>query len=403
MPVEVLMPALSPTMKKGTLAKWLVKEGEKVDAGRVIAEIETDKATMEFEASDEGTLGKILIPEKTPDVKVNEPIAILLEEGEGQKELQEFLSAGSKVPIPAEDSPKVLAEIREEKNTPALSQEASTQRVVATPLARKIASLNGIELSLVGSGSGPDRRIVKRDLEEFLSRQEAKHEKSCVDTKIPVSPMRRVIAERLLESKQTIPHFYLSVDCTVDQLLLARKKLNEALDVKITVNDFIVKASAFALRENPGMNTCWEGSFITQKQNIDISIAIAVPDGLITPIVFSADKLSLASISLTVKELVNKAKAGTLQPREFQGGSFTISNLGMYGIDAFTAIINPPQAAILAVGAAKKAPVVLGDTVVVRDVVNLTLSCDHRVIDGALAAQFMQSLKKAIEDPVVML
>ncbi|KYH12854.1 pyruvate dehydrogenase complex dihydrolipoamide acetyltransferase [Neorickettsia sp. 179522] len=403
MPVKILMPALSPTMKEGTLAKWLVSEGAKVEAGQVIAEIETDKATMEFEAVDEGVLGKILIPAKTAGVKVNEPIAVLLDDGEGEKELEEFLSAIDK-PTVTDDQPKTPNEDKIENNLASPPDGRQQDRIVATPLARKIASINSIDLSLVGSGSGPNGRIVKNDLLKLLdNRPQAEMRGHCTETSIPVSPMRRVIAQRLVESKQNVPHFYLSVTCYLQHLLSAKKKFDDCLETRVTVNDFVIKACAFALHENPAMNVSWEGDFIRQNQTIDISVAVAIPDGLITPIIFSADKLSLASISDKVKELVGKAKMGTLQPREFQGGSFTVSNLGMYGIDEFTAIINPPQAAILAVGAARKVPTVFGDEIVVSDVVTLTLSCDHRVVDGALAAKFMQSIKKAIENPVIML
>ncbi|WP_338037079.1 pyruvate dehydrogenase complex dihydrolipoamide acetyltransferase [Neorickettsia sennetsu] len=403
MPVKILMPALSPTMKEGTLAKWLVSEGEKIEAGQVIAEIETDKATMEFEAVDEGVLGKILIPAKTAGVKVNQPIAVLLDDGEGEKELKKFLSTIDKPTVT--DNKAETSDGDKIKNNPSsLPADKQQGRVIATPLARKIASINGIDLSLIGSGSGPDGRIVKNDLLKLLDdAPQVQMHGHCTETSIPISPMRRVIAQRLVESKQNVPHFYLSVTCYLQHLLSAKKKFYDCLETKVTVNDFVIKACAFALDKNPAMNVSWEGEFIRQNQTIDISVAVAIPDGLITPIVFSADKLSLSSISDEVRELVDKAKAGRLQPREFQGGSFTVSNLGMYGIDEFTAIINPPQAAILAVGAARKVPTVSADAVVVSDVVTLTLSCDHRVIDGALAARFMQSLKKAIEDPVIML
>ncbi|AHX11827.1 pyruvate dehydrogenase complex dihydrolipoamide acetyltransferase [Neorickettsia helminthoeca str. Oregon] len=394
-------------MKEGTLSKWLVSEGEKIKAGQVMAEIETDKATVEFEAVDEGTLAKILIPDKATNIKVNEPIGVLLEDGESEEDLENFLLTINETPVgePIKSvEPDKLSTIGVQASMhAAASGKEKSDRILATPLAKKIASINNIDLSLIQTGSGPNGRIVKDDLKGVIKSSGEVSNSVAIATELAISPMRRVIAERLVESKQNIPHFYLSVDCHLGNLLKTREEINGYLGEKITINDFVVKATAFALGKHPDMNVSWNGDVIKQHQAIDVSVAVAIPDGLITPIVHAADKLSLSRISTEVKKLVQKAKDNKLQPIEFQGGSFTISNLGMYGIKEFTAIINPPQAAILAVGAGRKAPVIVDDAIVVRNIMTLTLSCDHRVIDGALAARFLQTLKQAIEKPAIML
>ena len=441
MPVEVLMPALSPTMTEGTLAKWLVKEGEEITSGKVIAEIETDKATMEVEAVDEGKLGKILVKEGSEGVPVNKVIALILEEGEDKKALDSYKpkepekpkeeakdDAGEKgekkessgngaapaaAPVARAETKAPEAPIRQSASAAGASM--SGDRAKASPLAKRIAKEQSIDLSRV-MGSGPKGRIVKSDVEEALLRGGAgggavrRHPTEF--TKAPHSSMRKVIANRLLESKQTVPHFYLTIECQIDALLEVRAQLNAQAMLraddkgkppyKISVNDMIIKASACALRDKPDCNSSWYDDAIVYYNNIDVSVAVATPDGLITPIIRNADQKALPQISNEMKELAGRARANKLKPEEFQGGGFSISNLGMYGIKDFAAIVNPPQSCILAVGAGEEKVISKGGNFEVVNVMNVTLSVDHRAVDGALGAEWLQAFKRYIEQPVLM-
>ncbi len=421
MPIKVLMPALSPTMTEGNLAKWHKVEGDEVVAGDVIAEIETDKATMEVEAVDEGTLAKIVIPEGTQGVKVNEMIAVLLEEGESGDSIQETVdshqgAAGS-------DKEKKAQEIAP-KNTQTTSSPSpvprapSTEgRIFASPLAKRIAAERGIDLSTV-QGSGPRGRIVKADLEGKTASapvpgmaapqpvgDQKVNEFGMIYTEIPNNNIKKITAKRLVESKSTVPHFYLTIECRIDDLLRARKQLNEAGkgDYKLSVNDFIVKACAMALQTYPAANVSWTEEAVRQYVHSDISVAVATPNGLITPIVKQAEQKGLQAISAEVKDLAVRARDGKLKPEEFQGGTFTVSNLGMYGIKEFGAIINPPQSCILAVGAGEQRPYVDNGEVKIGTFMSCTLSTDHRTVDGAVGAEFLQVLKRYIENPAAML
>ncbi len=406
MPTTITMPALSPTMTEGTLARWLIKEGDSVSAGDVIAEIETDKAAMEIEAVDEGSVGRLLVVEGTEGVPVNQPIAVLLEDGEDASALDGFLPTdGAPAPasqaIPPEGSP-----------TPA------TGRVFASPLAHRMAEKAGLDLAAI-QGTGPRGRVVKSDIEAALS---AGATRTAPVPRVAASPppppppasgseivphtnMRTVIARRLLESKQTIPHFYLTVDCEIDRLLAMRRELNDrdAADYKISVNDFVIRASALALRKTPEANASWSDEGMIRYGSVDVSVAVAVDAGLITPVVRNADQKGLAEISVEMKDLAVRARNGKLMPEEYQGGTFSISNLGMFGVREFSAIINPPQSAILAVGAGGQRPVVKEGALNVATVMSCTLSCDHRVVDGALGARLLAVFKGFVEDPVTML
>ena len=430
MPIKILMPALSPTMTEGNLAKWLKNEGDAIKAGDVIAEIETDKATMEVEAVDEGTLGKILVPAGTEGVAVNAPIALLLEEGEDQSALDGGAPApapkanGEAKPAAPESAPAPSAQ------APAAAAADLGERVAASPLARRMAAQAGIDLKSV-QGSGPHGRIVKSDIEAALkggprpaAAPQAKTEAApaaaaapapapaapaapptAVYDEIPLNNMRKVIARRLTEAKQTIPHFYLTIDCELDALLAMRAQLNgrEGADYKLSVNDFVIKAVALGMRKVPGVNAAWGGDRIFQFKEVDVSVAVAIDGGLITPIVRKADQKGLSTISNEMKDLAKRAKDGKLKPEEFQGGGFSISNLGMYGIKDFLAVINPPQACILAVGAGERRPVVKGDEIKIATVMAVSLSTDHRVVDGALGAVFLQEFKRLVEDPLALL
>ena len=429
MPVNILMPALSPTMTEGTLAKWLKKEGDTVKAGEVIAEIETDKATMEVEAVDEGKLAKILIPAGTSNVAVNTAIAVLLEDGEDA-------SALSAAPVAAIPSPQPSPEGRGSEGAkaapsspsalpplPAGEGRGEVQRVFASPLARRIAEQKGLDLKSV-KGTGPHGRIVKSDVENAKASGTTSAPKSSSAltssgpdakqladmlgmeyTEIPNNNIKKVTARRLTEAKQTIPHFYLSVDCVLDKLLAARVAMNNAADgaYKLSVNDFIIKANAMALKAYPPANTSWTDDAVLQYKHADISIAVATPNGLITPIIKAAETKSLSEISNEMKDLAKRAKEGKLKPVEFQGGSFSISNLGMFGVKNFQAIVNPPQSCIMAVGAGEERVVVENGQMVVRTVMTVTLSTDHRSVDGAVGAEYLQHFKKFIENPVLML
>jgi len=426
MPIEILMPALSPTMTEGTLSKWLVKEGDDIVAGDIIAEIETDKATMEIEAVDEGKIGKILVSEGTESVDVNKPIGLLLEEGENLEDIGEIelshLPPKKSDAKTSEVSPTPSEPVASEKDEASASSDIGMEeRILASPLAKRIAANAGIDLSSV-SGSGPHGRIIKEDLSRFMSRQDsqlsgATHASTLssqtVDTsdsrqaftEVKNSNIRKIIANRLLEAKQTIPHFYLTIDCVIDDLLALRKKINsrEGAEYKLSVNDFIIKACAVAMRKVPMVNASWTDDAVRMYEAIDLSVAVATDTGLITPIIRMADRKGLGAISLEMKELVARARENKLAPEEYQGGGFSISNLGMNGIKEFSAIINPPQSAILAVGAGQKQAIVKDGALAVGTVMSCTLSCDHRVVDGAVGAKFLQALKPLIEEPISLL
>lgn len=422
MSVSVLMPALSPTMTEGTLARWLVKEGDSVKSGDVIAEIETDKATMEVEALDDGVVAKLAVAEGTQNVAVNAVIAVLAEDGES---VDDALAAVAAVPAaapstpPQTDAPAAAPAAATSPVQPAVTPEltARSDRVFASPLARRIAADAGLELARL-SGTGPHGRIIRADVEEALASgasgaavqpaavsRTASAAVPAEERFVPHNAMRRVIADRLQQSKQTAPHFYLTVDCEIDNLLAARKALNEAAEdgVKISVNDMVVKAAAAALMAEPDVNGYFEAEGCRYFSTADICVAVAVDGGLVTPVIHDVQNLGLADISRKTSDLASRARAGTLDPSEYAGGSFTISNLGMFGIREFAAVINPPQSAILAVGAGEQRPVVKNGELAVATVMTVTLSADHRIVDGALGAKWLQAFKRAIEQPVTML
>ena len=458
MATQILMPALSPTMEEGKLAKWLVKEGDEVHSGDILAEIETDKATMEFEAVDEGRIGKILVPEGTEGVKVNQPIAVLVGEGEGagpvdiasaMQSIKQAVSAEVTVPTgsagfqPASSSngrdrgeslPSAAQSGRQDAGAP--SSSGAPGRVFASPLARRIAERAGVDISAL-HGSGPRGRIVKADIEAA--------EKSGVPTKraaapstaaaqqsapslagiaalpdarlffkpedyeeIPHDAMRKSIARRLSSAKALIPHFYLTIDCRIDELAGLRVRLNERSPkgegaYKLSVNDFVVKASALALMRVPAVNASWTEASMLRHKHADIGVAVALDFGLITPIVFRAEEKGLIAISNEVKSLAERARTKKLKPSEFEGGGFAISNLGMFGIKNFTGVINPPHAAILAVGAGEQRPIVREGKIEIATMMTVTMSCDHRVIDGASGARFLDAFRQFVEEPAAML
>lgn len=414
MAIPILMPALSPTMTEGNLAKWLKKEGDKIKAGDVIAEIETDKATMEVESADSGVLAKIVIPAKTEGVKVNQLIAVILESGDDKKAVDSVVSkhgtaVETKTEYKSEPAAKVSA--APAPKTQASQITISGSRIIASPLAKRIAESKGMNLTGI-KGSGPRGRIIKDDVINAKSggnftfgatTQVGRNTEE--STIIPNSQMRKVIAKRLTESKSTVPHFYMSADCNIDQLLVLREQINQRANgaFKISVNDFVIKACAVALRNNPKANASWSDEGIIQYNNVDISVAVAIEDGLITPIIQNADQKTLSQISNEMKDLATRAKKNALRPEEFQGGGFSISNLGMYGIKEFSAIINPPQSCILAVGASEKRVVVKQDgTFGAANIMTITISCDHRVVDGAIGAELMQTIKLFLEQPAMM-
>jgi pyruvate dehydrogenase E2 component (dihydrolipoamide acetyltransferase) len=456
MPTPILMPALSPTMEEGKLAKWLVSEGQKVRSGDVIAEIETDKATMEVEAVDEGTVGKIIVPAGTEGVKVNSQIAVLLGEGENVSDIVSS-PVSQAVPVsasrPAAVAPPTAAPAigGNGKAVRGTGMAEAGSRLFATPLARRIARERGIDLSSI-TGSGPNGRVVKADVEAADKPGAASSQRSAsaqtsafamspaafapqpsplavssampqpmADDKIialyepgtfdivPLDNMRKTIAKRLVESKVTIPHFYLTVDCRLDELLAARERLNLRSPkegpgaYKLSVNDFAIKALALALREVPGANATWTSQGILRHKRIDVGVAVAVEGGLFTPVIRHADLKTLSEISNEMKDLAARARARKLAPAEYQGGTTSISNLGMYGIKHFDAVINPPHASILAMGAGEERPIARAGKLEVATMVTCTLSCDHRVVDGALGARFLNAFKGFIEDPVRML
>ena len=434
MPTEILMPALSPTMEEGTLAKWLVKEGDMVSSGDLLAEIETDKATMEFEAVDEGRIGKLLIAEGTEGVKVNAPIAVLLEEGESADDIASAPAAAPASQVaPAAATATEAVPAATEKAAPAPAAPSHDgNRVFASPLARRIAADKGLDLTAI-KGSGPHGRIVKADVESAKpGAAPAAAPAAAVSTPAPTAApsgpstdqvtamfadrefeevkldgMRKTIAARLGEAKQTIPHFYLRRDIELDALLAFRSTLNKQLEsrgVKLSVNDFIIKACAIALQSVPDANAVWAGDRILKLKPSDVAVAVAIEGGLFTPVLRDSHMKSLSALSAEMKDLATRARDRKLAPHEYQGGSFAISNLGMFGIDNFDAVINPPHGSILAVGAGVKKPVVKEDgTLGVATVMSTTLSVDHRVIDGALGAQFLSAIKENLENPVAML
>jgi pyruvate dehydrogenase E2 component (dihydrolipoamide acetyltransferase) len=427
MATNILMPALSPTMTEGTLSRWLKKEGENVRAGDVIAEIETDKATMEVEAVDEGVLGKILVTDGTEGVKVNEPIAILVDQGEA---VPASAPAAKPAPTPAPPSapaPEPVAKAESPRPAPPSGNGHDTggERIFVSPLARRMAKQAGLELTAL-KGSGPNGRIVKADIEAALQKgappapppaaapaaapvARPSGPIAAPHTLVPHSSIRKVIARRLTEAKSTIPHFYVSMDVEIDALIKLMNDLNakspkEGPDAYlITINDLVIKASAVTLRRVPTVNAAWTDEGMALFDDVDISIAVAIPDGLITPIVRRADQKGLATISREMKDLAGRARAGKLKPEEFQGGGFSISNMGMFGVTEFAAIINPPQSAILAVAAGQKRPVVKNDSLAIATVMTCTLSVDHRVVDGALGARWLREFKRIVEDPLSLL
>ena len=419
MTIKILMPALSPTMTDGKLAKWFKAEGDQVAAGDILAEIETDKATMEMEAVDDGVLGKIVIAEGTEGVAINSLIAVMMEEGE---DVSAADAAASTAPAPQATPPEEAAPAAQPAPQAALVEKG--ERIFASPLAKRMASDAGIDVAVI-SGSGPHGRIVKNDIEAAMAggaqaAPAAAQAPSGVPslpaiipsmgsyTEIPNSSARKIIAERLTASSRDIPSYMVTVDCEIDRLLEMRKDLNdrspEGEDAyKISVNDFIIRAIALAMRKVPGVNTSWTEAAIQQYDDIDVSVAVATEDGLITPIIRSADQKDLAKISIEMKDLALRARDNKLMPEEFQGGGFTVSNLGMYGAKEFTSIINPPQSCILSVGAGEQRAVVKDGALSIATVMTCTLASDHRTVDGALSAQFLQVFKTMVEDPLTML
>jgi len=446
MPINILMPALSPTMEKGNLAKWLKKEGDKVKSGDVIAEIETDKATMEVEAIDEGTIARILVPEGTQDVAVNDVIAVLAGEGEDVK----AAGAGAAKPSASAAPPKA-AEAPAAKPAPAPAPAAAPVaapaptpaspaaqgnghgRVFSSPLARRLAKDAGIEISMV-AGTGPHGRVIARDVEQAKSGKGLKAPAAAPSAPPAIAPtmsdkqilalfepgsydiiphdgMRRTIAQRLTASIQNVPHFYLTIDCDIGKLLVAREEINAVAPkdkekkplYKISVNDFVIKAMAVALQKIPNCNVSWTESGMVKHHHSDVGVAVAMPGGLITPIIRRAETKTLSAISNEMKDFAARARARKLKPEEYQGGTTAVSNLGMYGINHFTAVINPPHATILAVGTSEERPVVRGGKIEIAQMMSVTLSCDHRAIDGALGAELIGEFKKLIENPVMMM
>ena len=447
MPINILMPALSPTMEKGNLAKWLKKEGDKVKSGDVIAEIETDKATMEVEAVDEGTLAKILVPEGTQDVPVNDVIAVLAGDGEDVKAAG--AAAASAPPKPAAAAEAPAAAKPAPAPTPAPSPVPAAKaaapaaaapapqtnghgRIFSSPLARRLAKEAGIELARI-NGSGPHGRVIARDVEQAKSGKGLKapaaapagapaiapgmsdkqiralYEDGSYEV-IPHDGMRRTIAQRLTASVQTIPHFYLTMDCNIDLLVKAREEINAAAPkdkdgkpaYKLSVNDFVIKALALALQRIPNANVSWTDAGMLKHKHSDVGVAVAMPGGLITPIIRKAETKPVSAISAEMKDFAARARARKLKPEEYQGGTTAVSNLGMYGMKEFTAVINPPHATILAVGASEERPIVKNGKIEVAQMMSVTLSCDHRAVDGALGAELLGAFKKLIENPVMM-
>jgi pyruvate dehydrogenase E2 component (dihydrolipoamide acetyltransferase) len=449
MPINILMPALSPTMEKGNLAKWLKKEGDKVKSGDVIAEIETDKATMEVEAVDEGTLAKILVPEGTQDVPVNDIIAVLAGDGEDVKAAGAGAAASPPKPAPAAEASAAKPVAATAPATkapapaaatpaPAVAKETAPQinghaRIFSSPLARRLAKDAGIELTRI-NGSGPHGRVIARDVEEARSGKGLKAPAAAPSGAPSIAPsmsdqqvralfedgsyeviphdgMRRTIAQRLTASVQTIPHFYLTMDCNIGKLLEAREEINAGAPkdkdgkpaYKLSVNDFVIKALAVALQRIPNANVSWTESGMLKHKHSDVGVAVAMPGGLITPIIRKAEEKSLSVISGQMKDFAARARARKLKPEEYQGGTSAVSNLGMYGIKDFTAVINPPHATILAVGTGEERAIVRNGKIEAAQIMSVTLSCDHRAVDGALGAELIGAFKMLIENPVMMM
>ena len=441
MPIELKMPALSPTMEEGTLAKWLVKEGDKVESGDILAEIETDKATMEFEAVDEGTIAKILVPEGTDGVKVGAPIAILAGEGE---DASKAAAAAPKADTSAAPPPKAAPEPKPDATPksepppeapvetpaappqPAAASRVEGERIKASPLARRLAQAQNIDLSAL-QGSGPGGRIVRADIDAAVGKAPAAAappagaiapalaahvvmpgpmEQAIPHEEVKLSNIRKTIARRLTEAKQQVPHIYLTVDIQLDALLKLRSELNAGLEsrgIKLSVNDLLIKALAQALMEVPACNVAFAGDHMLQYSRADISVAVSIPAGLITPIIVGAEAKSVSAISTEMKELAGLARDGKLQPQQYQGGTASLSNMGMYGIKQFEAVINPPQGMIMAIGAGEKRPYVINDSLQIATVMSATGSFDHRAIDGADGAKLMQAFKRLVENPLGML
>ena len=432
MPIIITMPALSPTMTEGTLAKWIMKEGDAVQSGDMLAEIETDKATMEVEAIDEGVLAKILVPEGTEGVAVNAPIAVLLEDGEDASDIQEAVNEASgalapavAVTAPADTNPATASHAPAAPEATLAPPVEGGSRILASPLAKRMAAQAGLDLAMI-SGSGPRGRIVKSDIESVIAAGDTQVPAGSpapvasalapIPAAVPPAPgeqfeleklssMRKVIARRMTESKQQAPHFYLTVDCELDALLALRKELNDKADgaYKLSINDLVIKAAAVALMKVPDANVGYSEDGIRRYKNADISVAVATDKGLITPIIRNANGKGLAAISIEMKELAQKANDGKLMPEEYQGGSFSISNLGMFGVKQFDAVINMPQGCILAVGAGEQRPVVKDGALAIATVMSVTISVDHRAVDGAVGAQFLAAFKSLIQDPMTML
>jgi pyruvate dehydrogenase E2 component (dihydrolipoamide acetyltransferase) len=446
MPINILMPALSPTMEKGNLAKWLKKEGDKVKSGDVIAEIETDKATMEVEAVDEGTIAKIVVPEGTQDVPVNDVIAVLAGDGEDVKAAGSAAVAAKPAPAapaPAAAKPAPAAVSPAAAPAPAAAAAApkaaaapqanGRDRIFSSPLARRLAKEAGIDLGRI-AGTGPHGRVIARDVAEAKSGKGLKAPAAAPTAAPSIAPsmsdqqiralfedgsyevvphdgMRRTIAQRLTASVQTIPHFYLTMDCDIGKLVAAREEINKAAPTdkdkkplyKLSVNDFVIKAMAIALQRIPNCNVSWTEGGMLKHRHSDIGVAVAMPGGLITPIIRKAETKSLSTISAEMKDFAARARARKLKPEEYQGGTTAVSNLGMYGINHFTAVINPPHATILAVGTSEERPVVRGGKIEIATMMSVTLSCDHRAIDGALGAELIGAFKTLIENPVMMM
>ncbi len=441
MPINITMPALSPTMEEGKLAKWLVKEGDTVSSGDLLAEIETDKATMEVEAVDEGTVGKILIAEGTDAVKVNEVIAVLLEEGEDASAISAAPAAAPAAAAPAPAAPEAPAPAA--ASAPAAAPApapapagASGSRIMASPLAKRIAGMEGIDLSAV-VGSGPHGRIVKRDVDAAIASGGAAQPAAAAPAPaakpamaqgmadeviermyaegsyevVPHDGMRKIIAERLTEAKQTIPHFYQTIDVELNTLLALRAEINGKATAgpdgkpsyKVSVNDFIIKAMGVALQQVPDANVTWTDGGMLHHKVSDVGVAVAIPGGLLTPVVRNVEAKGLAKISNEMKDFAGRARERKLMPEEYQGGTTAVSNLGMFGIKDFSAVINPPHATILAVGAGERRPVISGDEIKIATIMSITLSTDHRAVDGALGAQFLTAIKNNLEHPAMML
>ena len=404
MPNEIRMPAVSPSMTEGSIARWLKKEGDAVKAGELLAEIETDKAVVEFEAEEDGILGKILAPDGAQNVPVGQVIALLVKPGEKASAPMQPIAAP--VAKPESSAAHAVTPIAPGAAVKAAAHAETSGRILASPLARRLAAERHVDLTRI-KGSGPNGRIVRLDVDaaETLAPVVASAAASASTYQdIPNNSMRRMIAKRLVEAKQSIPHFYLSIDCCIDALLELRRDIKDcAEDAKLSVNDFVIKAAALALKKQPGVNAAWTEAAIRRYLSVDVAVAVSTPSGLITPIIRNADQKGLAQISGEMRDLAERGRLGKLAAEEYQGGGFTISNLGMYGIREFAAIINPPQSAILAIGVGEQRAVVKNGALAIATMMTCTLSADHRVVDGAQGAEFLAAFKKLIEQPLGML